>query len=161
MVSYGKKNREESSVKRTYAWLLCAVWMGVIFFMSAMPGDVSGEQSGLIVDCILGLIRLLFGAEAASSVSVDTIGFLVRKAAHMTEYAVLFLLYRRALALSGAHHPGLTALVMSAGYAATDEWHQCFVADRGPSPVDVGIDTLGAAIAWGAHTIFDRIRHRA
>lgn len=136
-------------MKKVRAWLLCAGWMGVIFFMSAMPGDVSGEQSGLIVTCLLGMIRFLFGAEAASSVSVDTIGFLVRKAAHMTEYAILFLLFRRALALSGARHPGLVALAMSAGYAATDEWHQGFVAGRGPSPVDVGIDTLGAAIAWG------------
>ena len=147
-------------MKKVRAWLPCAGWMGVIFFMSAMPGDVSGEQSGLIVTCLLGMIRFLFGAEAASSVSVDTIGFIVRKTAHMTEYAVLFLLYRRALALSGAHHPRLTALVMSAGYAATDEWHQGFVAGRGPSPVDVGIDTLGAAIAWGAHAIFDRVTHR-
>ena len=147
-------------MKKTYAWLLCAGWMGVIYLMSAMPGDVSGEQSGLIVDCLLGMIRFLFGAEAAASISVDTAGFLVRKAAHMAEYAVLFLLYRRALALSGAHHPGLAALVMSAGYAMTDEWHQGFVAGRSPSPVDIGIDTLGAAIAWGAHAIFDRIRHR-
>ena len=100
------------------------------------------------------------GAEAAAVISVDTIGFIVRKTAHMTEYAVLFLLYRRALVLSGARHPGLAALVMSAGYAMTDEWHQSFVAGRGPSPVDVGIDTLGAAIAWGAHAIFDRVTHR-
>ena len=160
MVSYGKKNREEIIMKKVRAWLLCAGWMGVIYLMSAMPGDVSGEQSGMIVDCLLGMIRFLFGAEATAVISVDTIGFLVRKAAHMTEYAVLFLLYRRALALSGARHPGLAAIVMSAGYAATDEWHQGFVAGRGPSPVDVGIDTLGAAIAWGAHVIFDRIRHR-
>ena len=147
-------------MKRTCAWLLCAVWMGVIYLMSAMPGDVSGEQSGLIVDCLLGIIRFLFGAEAAAVISIDTIGLLVRKVAHMTEYAILFLLYRRALALSGARHPGLAALAMSAGYAMTDEWHQSFVAGRGPSPVDVGIDTLGAAIAWGMHTVLIRLTKR-
>ena len=76
----------------------------------------------------------------------------------MAEYAVLFLLYRRALFLSGARRPGIAALLMSACYAATDEWHQGFVADRNPSPIDVGIDTLGAAIAWGAQDVVKKIR---
>lgn len=145
-------------MKKAFAWLLCLIWMGVIFLMSAMPGDVSGGQSGMIVDLLLGMIRLFFGQEAAAAISIDTVGLLVRKAAHMTEYAVLFLLYRRALALSGVRRPGVTALVMSACYAATDEWHQSFVADRGPCPVDVGIDTLGASIAWGAHAVLNRIK---
>ncbi|MCJ7711091.1 MAG: VanZ family protein [Chloroflexi bacterium] len=39
------------------------------------------------------------------------------------------------------------ALVLTACYAITDELHQGFVAGRYPSPVDVGIDTLGALIA--------------
>ncbi len=148
-------------MKKAFAWLLCLIWMGVIYLMSAMPGDVSGGQSGMIVDLLLGMIRLLFGQEAAAAISIDMIGLMVRKAAHMAEYAVLFLLYRRALALSGVRHPGLTALVMSACYAATDEWHQSFVADRGPSPMDVGIDTLGASAAWGAHAILNRIKRHA
>jgi len=150
-----------STKKRAAAWLLCAVWMGVIYIMSAMPGDVSGGQSGLLVSWLLAAAEWLFGEKAAGSLSVDLLGLLLRKAAHMTEYAVLFLLYRRALALSEVKRPGMTALIMSACYAATDEWHQSFVADRGPSPVDVGIDTLGASIAWGAHAVLNRIRGHA
>ena len=67
---------------------------------------------------------------------------------------MLFLLYRRALALSGVKKSALTALVLSVLYAATDEWHQGFVADRNPSPVDVGIDALGAGIALGVQSIW-------
>jgi len=155
-----KAIKGEMRVKKVKAWLLCAVWMGVIYIMSAMPGDTSGAQSGRIVDLVLAVIRLLFGPDAASAISVDTLGLMVRKAAHMAEYAVLFCLYRRALTLSGAKHPAISALLMSACYAATDEWHQSFVADRGPSPVDVGIDTLGAAIAWGAWEFTRKIRKK-
>ena len=147
-------------MKKTGAWLLCAIWMGVIYWMSAMPGDISGDQSGMIVDLIRTVIRWAFGAQAAEAVSADTIGFLVRKAAHMTEYAVLFALYWRALSLSGARHPGFVALVMSACYAATDEWHQGFVADRNPSPIDVGIDTLGAAVAWSVQGVARKTRQK-
>ena len=136
-------------MKKTEAWLLCAAWMGVIFIMSGTPGDVSGMQSGFVADLLLAAIRAIAGAEAASAVSVELIGFLVRKAAHMAEYAVLFILYKRALSLSGAKHPGVAALLLSACYAATDEWHQSFVAGRVPGAMDVGIDTLGASIAWG------------
>lgn len=160
MVSFGKKNRGVCVVKKVFTWLLCAAWMGVIYLMSAIPGDISGGQSGLIVDFVLAAVRLFFGKQAVAAVSPDVISLLVRKAAHMTEYAILFLLYRRALSLSGAKYPCVTALVMSAGYAATDEWHQGFVADRNPSLVDVCIDTLGAGIAWGGYAVFERIRKK-
>ena len=139
-------------MKKGTAWMLCAIWMGVIYCMSAAPGDVSGSQSGLVVDLLQVFIRWVSGGKA--DISADLLGLIVRKGAHMMEYAVLFLLYRRALELSGAPRPALTALVMSALYAATDEWHQGFVADRNPSPIDVGIDTLGAGIALGVQSIW-------
>lgn len=145
-------------MKKAGAWLSALAWMGVIFLMSAMPGDVSGAQSGTIADLALSAIALLFGEDAAAGVSPECVNLLVRKGAHMAEYAVLFLLYRRALAISGAPRPGLAALGLCAAYAATDEFHQAFVADRGPSPADVGIDTLGAALCWGAREAVKRIR---
>ena len=145
---------------RMKAWLSALVWMGVIFLMSAMPGDVSGAQSGRIAELVGRAIAFLFGEDAAAAVSPENINLLVRKGAHMAEYAILFFLYRRALVRSGARRPGLTALCLCACYAATDEGHQAFVADRGPSAVDVGIDTLGAALAWGACGAAKRIAGR-
>lgn len=136
-------------MKRIKAWLPAMIWMGVIFMMSAMPGEASGDTSGRLMKLLLGLLSLLFGEEAAAGVSQDTLHLLIRKGAHMAEYAVLFLLYHRALRMEQAKRPGLYALLMCAAYAATDEYHQGFVEARGPSVMDVGIDTLGAGIAWG------------
>ena len=144
-------------MKRATAWLGALAWMGVIFFMSAMPGDVSGAQSGRIAGLVCRAIAFLLGENAASGVSPEAVNLLVRKGAHMAEYAILFLLYRRALHESGARRPGLAALCLCACYAATDEGHQAFVADRGPSAVDVGIDTLGAALAFCAQGAVRRI----
>jgi len=132
--------------------MLCVLWMGVVFAMSAMPGDLSGEQSGAVTRIILALLSLLPG-NTAEVVSQDLLELLVRKGAHMAEYAVLFLLYRRALCLSGAKRPGLYAFLMSVAYAATDEFHQSFVEDRGPGAVDVAIDAAGAAAGWGISRI--------
>lgn len=136
-------------MQRLKAWLPAILWMGVIFVMSAIPGDVSGEQSGTLVSIVLGILSFFFGEKAVSGVSIDLVHLLIRKAAHMTEYAVLFWLNHRALRIENAKHPGVYALLMCAVYAATDEFHQGFVADRGPSVIDIGIDTLGAGIAWG------------
>lgn len=135
-------------MKRLCAWAPALVWMGVIFAMSAMPGDISGEQSGRIARFVMKLASLLFGEAAAAQVSPDVINLIVRKGAHMTEYAVLFLCDHRALRIEGAKRPGILALALCALYAATDEFHQGFVAGRGPSLTDVCIDTLGAGIAW-------------
>ena len=139
------------------AWLLCALWMGVIFAMSAMPGDVSGDQSGKLTAMILFVLRMLPGS-LEKAIAPQTLEFLLRKGAHMAEYAVLFLFYRRALRLSGAKHPGLYALMLSASYAATDEFHQSFVDGRGPGAMDVMIDTVGAAIAWAGLGLYERIK---
>lgn len=133
--------------KKICAWVLCALWMGVIFVMSAMPGEVSGEQSGGIVEMILLTAEAVLG-EGVQSISPHRIEWFVRKGAHMAEYAILFWLYCRALRLSGAKRPGVGAFLMSVCYAATDEYHQFFVPGRGPAVADVLIDTMGAGLAY-------------
>ena len=133
--------------KKRCAWLLCALWMGVIFAMSAAPGDVSGEQSGMLTQIMLSMLRLLPGG-LGERIASDTLELLVRKGGHMAEYAVLFGLYRRAMRLSGVRRPGIAALAMCAAYAGTDEFHQSFVDGRGPAVTDVGIDIAGACAAW-------------
>ena len=96
-------------MKKAGAWLGALAWMGVIFMMSAMPGDVSGAQSGRIAQLALRAMAFLFGEDAAAGVSPDVINLLVRKGAHMAEYAVLCLLLARALRLSGARRPLVAA----------------------------------------------------
>ena len=136
------------------AWAACAAWMAVIYLMSAAPGRVSSQQSGLVVRL---LSLLLPDALAADALLMERLETLVRKAAHMSEYAVLFCLYARALRLSGVRHAGRIAFALSVGYAATDELHQAFVPDRGPSPIDVMIDACGALLGWAAAWLFERV----
>ena len=95
------------------AWVPVVAWAALIFAISSIPSLSTG----------LGLW--------------DTI---LRKGAHVAEYAVLgFLLVR-------AQRRELPALLIGAAYAATDEFHQHFVRGRHGSPVDVAIDALGVAL---------------
>ena len=143
-------------LRRGMAWALCIGWMAFIFLMSAMPGDVSGAQSGTVVRILLALHDALFGHAELSPQALSLLETLVRKGAHMAEYAVLALLLCHAMRLSGMKRPARRALLVCLVYAATDEFHQSFVGGRGPSPVDVMIDTAGAALAMAARGIIKK-----
>lgn len=133
--------------RRMSAWLYCIIWMAVIFFMSAMPGEISDEESGMVVRLLTAFLQLIPG-NLIDRIDVFLLELLVRKAAHMLEYAILFVLYRRALTLSGVRFSGIAALLLCVIYASTDEFHQSFVEGRACASYDVIIDTLGAALAW-------------
>ena len=84
---------------------------------------------------------------------------LVRKAAHMTEYFVLFLLCHRLLKWYRPERKMWGyALLICILYAASDEFHQSFVPGRGASIVDVGIDTSGALLAVAVQQLWRKIK---
>ncbi|MDP9346913.1 MAG: VanZ family protein [Actinomycetota bacterium] len=90
---------------------------------------------------LMALIYFL-SAQPDLSSGLGTWDLYLRKAAHMTEFGLLFLLWRRALG-ERALPPALIAIA----YAATDELHQAFVHGRHGTPVDVLIDATGVALA--------------
>jgi VanZ family protein len=98
---------------RFSAWLPVLAWAALIFVLSSIPHLGTG----------LG--------------TWDTI---LRKGAHITEYAIFGLLLLRAV---GREAP---AVVLGVVYAITDEVHQHFVTGRHSSPIDVAIDSAGILI---------------
>jgi VanZ family protein len=108
-------------LSRLDPWAPPLALMVVIFVLSAQPDLSSG----------LGIW--------------DTVG---RKLVHMSEYALLCALWWRALRTLATERAALAQAALAAlAYAATDEVHQLFVHGRHGSPLDVGIDAVGIAIA--------------
>ncbi len=84
-----------------------------------------------------------------SGAGIAAVQLWVRKAAHLTEYAILAVLILRAFAgeasrLRTRHAVG--ALVLAALCATVDEVHQSFIASRTGSPFDVLLDVIGASL---------------
>ena len=94
------------------AWVPVVLWAAVIFAFSSVP---------------------------SLSTELGTWDLILRKLAHLAEYAILGALLYRAL-----RRPGV-AIAIAALYAVSDELHQTLVEGRVGAPLDVGIDTLGAA----------------
>jgi VanZ family protein len=86
-------------------------------------------------------VIFLLSAQPDLNSGLGTIDLVGRKVIHASEYGLLTFLWWRALRSVPA------AAAIAVAYAGTDEFHQHFVHGRHASPVDVGIDALGVAIA--------------
>jgi VanZ family protein len=126
-------------------WLPVVAWAAVISILSS--DSFSGEHTASIFQPLLTL--LLPGAAPETIAAAHAV---LRKLAHVTEYAVLALLVCRALTQPGRSTTAITlrALLFCAVYASLDELHQSFVPSRGASPLDVALDTFGAALGLAA-----------
>ena len=93
-------------------WAPVVLWAGLIFALSAIPSLSTG---------------------------LGTWDLVLRKVAHLAEYAVLGALLLRAVRTAPL------ALLAGSAYAVTDEVHQVFVSGRQGSPLDWLIDTIGVA----------------
>ena len=119
-----------------------------IFLFSSQTGEESGDVSRGLMEKILSIFRL-------KKENGEKLHHMIRKAAHMMEYALLgvsvcvLLLYLAGMGYpKRASHFGMavSAWFFSVLFAVTDEIHQYFVPGRGPAVKDVLIDAVGAAV---------------
>jgi VanZ family protein len=94
-------------------WMPVAAWAALIFVLSSIPSLSTG---------------------------LGTWDLVVRKAAHVTEFAILGALLVRALDRPAA------AAALAIAYAATDELHQHFVPGRTGAVFDILIDAVGVVV---------------
>ena len=124
----------------------------LIFGFSAQDGEESGSLSFQISLFLVQLVSPLLPAAMSEKVlfeRAELIHYFVRKAAHMTEYFLLALSLQLPLTAWLSHKISwkpriLTGLLLTAVFAALDEFHQSFSYGRGQSFRDVLIDTFGA-----------------
>ncbi|HEU0038309.1 MAG TPA: VanZ family protein [Verrucomicrobiae bacterium] len=141
-------------------WLMIILWFALIFLASS-DAKSAGRSSRIIEPIVLWLFP------QASPKTLEEVVLGVRKCAHLTEYAVLALLFWRAFRkpdrndtrpwswrLAGA------ALLGVMFYAATDEVHQLFVPGRFGTLPDVLIDMTGGALGLLALWTWGRWRKR-
>lgn len=137
-------------------WLPVLLWMGVIFFMSTDTG--SAAHTSRFLGPLLHWLK-----PDITRAQFETVQLCVRKAGHLTEYALLAILLARAFLASRPvvlRRPVTAALALSIAvmYAASDEWHQSFVPARTASAGDVAIDAVGALLGLGLFFAWRKFR---
>jgi VanZ family protein len=134
-------------------WWPSLAWAAVMFWFST--ADFSAANTGRVILPVLHWIL-----PAASAGALAEMHFLIRKCGHVTEYFVLgwlllrgFRAGRREVRLRWA----IAAIVLCAGYATLDEWHQSFVPGRGGLELsDILLDTASGAACQVIAALFAR-----
>ena len=146
--------------------LLVLAVLGVIFYFSAMPAKQSSGASGGFVTRLIRFFLPDFpslSAERQRQIR-RLVTVLVRKTAHVLEYAALGFSLRVHLGALGRHWPvrrlWLWAWLIGVICAAGDEVHQLFVPGRGPRLYDVGVDAVGVILGVLFYLLCRRILTR-
>lgn len=133
---------------QTVSWTLTAACMAVIFYLSSQNGDQSRELSDGV--------RFWLG----SPFSI----WIIRKAAHFLEFTGLAVLLFTALYSSFGYYRPVLTFILTAAYAASDEFHQLFVEGRACRLFDLFVDCCGAALGiaalWIIISFFTRFKQR-
>ncbi len=125
------------------------MWAVVIFCLSTASFS-DAHTSTILIPIFHWLLP------RANEAQLRHLHLLTRKAAHLTEYFVMGWLLL--VAIRGPERGwklrwALLALLIAAGYSATDEWHQSFVPGRNSSARDSLLDTAGATLGLAACSI--------
>ncbi|KAI4439269.1 MAG: VanZ family protein [Ruminococcus sp.] len=131
------------------SFLPALAMMYVIYGFSAQDASASGNLSFKVSYKIVEIGNEVLERgldETEIEVFADRIEYPVRKLAHMTEYFMLAVAVSFPFYVYGLRGFPLmlVAGLICVAFAAGDEYHQSFVAGRGPSIKDVGIDSIGA-----------------
>ena len=124
-------------------WLPSIAWACLISVLST--DAFSSEHTSVF---IIPVLHWMFPHARAET--LELMHALIRKTGHFTEYFILSIFLVRAL--RGKERAwtvrwAIWAVVIAAGYASLDEFHQSLIASRTASLRDVLLDTTGASVA--------------
>lgn len=131
-------------------WIPAILIMVTIFLLSHAPGSTSSQMSEVVTDVIMRVIDKVFGKSEFVGLLMSYIivaaELLVRKFAHITEYAALAFACCYAYDNEKRKRVGLVVILFCFCYAMTDEFHQLFIVGRSGQFSDVLIDMCGVLI---------------
>lgn len=133
------------SKNKPFQWILLAAgWMLLIFFLSHQP-----DLNTVPLLERLGILPKITNKQLANELE-----YVLRKSAHILEYAVLYILvFSTAASFTKNENEKqraftfLVSLLLCFAFAVTDEIHQSFVFRRSARIFDIIFDTFG--IFWG------------
>lgn len=147
---------------RVLSILLLVCWMGLIFLLSSQTADESSQVSGSLIAVIAEKIYPDFDdlTESQQQEIVSSFQFIARKSAHAAVFAVLgffaFLSFISYVNLRFSTRI-FWAILISAIYAASDEFHQHFVVGRSCELRDFLIDFCGILVSVLICALFVKI----
>lgn len=143
------RHMKKVQILRIVIAILIVIDASVIFSFSAQKAEQSSTTSSGVIERVAKIVYRDFEnwPQEKKDETVESLQHLVRKCAHMTEYASLGVLTSAfAMTFGSSIKNQALALLFCAAYASSDEFHQKFVEGRSCQFSDVCIDSAGALV---------------
>ena len=140
------KFKKNLILKRILFLLILIVTFYIIFNFSAQDGVESGNFSRKVTEIIINLLSKFKNMDVSLRLHyIEMLHPIVRKLAHFSIYTVVGFSTMGFMCTFDIRNifKFITSICIGVSYAITDEIHQSFTPGRGPSPVDVCIDSVG------------------
>ena len=131
---------------RTIFMLLLLTTFAIIFKFSSQIAEESDGVSNGVLRKIIDIFPYTKGLSEERKIKIVEYGNpIIRKLAHFSIYALVGVWIMSFMSTFDMrlYKKWIISMLVGVMYAASDEFHQSFVPGRGPSIVDVGIDSLG------------------
>ena len=131
---------------RTIFMLLLLTTFAIIFKFSSQIAEESDGVSNGVLRKIIDIFPYTKGLSEEIKIKMVEHGNpIIRKLAHFSIYALVGVWIMAFMSTFDIrlYKKWIISMLVGVLYAASDEFHQSFVPGRGPSIVDVGIDSLG------------------
>lgn len=132
--------------KQIISLILIIIWMIIVFMFSNQNGDESQKTSNTVTKIIVRI--LTFNQEITEEQelkSIENLDFVIRKLAHYSIYllgGILIWGYINTFDIA-TKKKIIISIIIGVAYAAFDELHQYFIANRSANIIDVSIDSIG------------------
>ena len=149
--------KKKKIIKKTVTLVLTLLWMSMIFSFSHQNGVQSAGLSQQVAYWLADTADQVFHLDNTREElqqQADQMQFVIRKGAHMTEYAVLSCLLLLHLGCyEKISHRYVIVWILCLLFAAADELHQRFIPGRAGQAVDVCIDSVGSMLGIAAAAV--------
>lgn len=136
----------KEKVKKIISLILIIIWMLTIFMFSNQNGEKSQSTSRSVTKTIVKIITYNQNIiEENEFKLIENTDYIIRKLAHYSIYllgGVLIFNYTNTFNIN-TKKKVVISIIVGISYAAFDELHQYFVADRSARIFDICIDSLG------------------
>ena len=132
--------------KQIISLILIIIWMITVFMFSNQNGDESQKTSNIVTKIIVRILNFNQDiTEEQELKSIENLDFVIRKLAHYSIYllgGILIWGYINTFDIA-LKKKIIISIIIGAAYAAFDELHQYFIANRSANIIDVSIDSIG------------------
>lgn len=140
------KFKKNLILKRIIFILVLIATFFIIFNFSEQNGEESGNISRKVTEFIVEIVSKTKTMDFKLKLHyIEKLHPIIRKLAHFSIYAVVGFSVMGFMCTFNIRN--MLKVIISFGvgvtYAISDEIHQYFIPDRGPSIIDVGIDSMG------------------